>query len=206
MRLIDTLAKKGDAMMANSIRARKGILRDRCRDLRKEMDMDYLRDASDAITKHILASEAYRDAGTIFVYMSYGKEVITDGFIAQALADGKKICIPLCLPENQMEAKCYTGPEDLHSGKYGIREPREDAETVAREEIDLALIPCVACDKRCNRLGHGAGYYDRYLEGTDFVKMALCPEKMILSNVAVDALDVPMDAVVTEEGIVTRNR
>ena len=123
MRMIDTLAKKGDAMMANSIRARKGILRDRCR--------DYLRDASDAITKHILASEAYRDAGTIFVYMSYGKEVITDGFIAQALADGKKICIPLCLPENQMEAKCYTGPEDLHSGKYGIREPREDAETVA---------------------------------------------------------------------------
>ena len=90
MRMIDTLAKKGDAMMANSIRARKGILRDRCRDLRKEMDMDYLRDASDAITKHILASEAYRVAGTIFVYMSYGKEVITDGFIAQALADGKK--------------------------------------------------------------------------------------------------------------------
>lgn len=42
MRMIDTLAKKGDAMMANSIRARKGILRDRCRDLRKEMDMDYL--------------------------------------------------------------------------------------------------------------------------------------------------------------------
>ena len=36
--------------------------------------------------------------------------------------------------------------------------------------------------------------------------MARCPEKMILSNVAVDALDVPMDAVVTEEGIVTRNR
>ena len=116
MRMIDTLAKKGDAMMANSIRARKGILRDRCRDLRKEMDMDYLRDASEAITKHILAGEAYRDAGTIFVYMSYDKEVITDGFIAQALADGKKICIPLCLPENQMEAKRYTGPEDLHSG------------------------------------------------------------------------------------------
>ena len=168
--------------------------------------MDYLRDASDAIAKHILAGEAYRDATTIFVYMSYGKEVITDGFIAQALADGKKICIPLCLPENRMEAKRYTGPEDLHSGKYGIREPREDAETVAREEIDLALIPCVACDKRCNRLGHGAGYYDRYLEGMNFVKMALCPEKMILSNVAVDTLDVPMDAVVTEEGIVTRNR
>lgn len=206
MRMIDTLAKKGDAMMANSIRARKGILRDRCRDLRKEMDTDYLRDASDAIAKHILAGEAYRDATTIFVYMSYGKEVITDGFIAQALADGKKICIPLCLPENRMEAKRYTGPEDLHSGKYGIREPRAEAETVAREEIDLALIPCVACDKRCNRLGHGAGYYDRYLEGMDFVKMALCPEKMILSNVAVDSLDVLMDAVVTEEGIVTRER
>ncbi len=202
MRMIDQLSKKGDMMMANSIRARKDMLRKQCKETRNTLTQEYLETASRDITKHLLESDAYREAQTIFAYMNYGKEVITDEFIAQALEDGKRICIPLCLSDNRMEAKLYRDSADLHSGKYGIREPREDAETIAPEEIDLAIIPCLACDPRGNRLGHGAGYYDRYLENQKFQKVALCPEKLLLINTPVDHFDVTMDAVVTEKGYV----
>lgn len=203
MRMIDQLSKKGDMMMANSIRARKDMLRKQCKETRKGLTEEYLQAASRDITAHLLESEAYRAAKTIFTYMNYGKEVITDDFISRALADGKRICIPLCLPGNQMEAKCYRGPEDLHIGKYGIREPREDADTVSPEEIDLAIVPCLACDPRGNRLGHGAGYYDRYMADREFRKVALCPEKLLLVNTPVDNLDVTMDGVVTEKGYIS---
>lgn len=192
-------------MVEQSIRARKDVLRGNCKEIRKNMEMDYLKKASHAITEHLMASSMYQEAKTIFAYMSYGKEVITDEFIERALADGKNICIPLCLPGNQMEAKLYRSEEDLHIGKYGIREPREDGKVVLPEEIDLAIIPCVACDKRGNRLGHGAGYYDRYLEHAKFRKVALCPEQLILSNVAVSKQDITMDVVITEDGITVIN-
>ena len=202
MRMIETLNTKGDQMMANSIRARKEVLRKQVKAARKELDEDYLRAASREITAHILGSELYRNATTIFAYMNYGKEVITDELIAAALEAGKRICIPLCLSDNQMEAKLYQSDADLHLGKYDIREPNADAVTVAPEEIDLAIIPCLSCDPRGNRLGHGAGYYDRYLANTSFVKMALCPEKLLMVNVATDKFDVRMDAVVTEKGLI----
>lgn len=201
MRKIEAFGNRGDRMVEQSIRARKDVLRANCKEIRKSMTMEYLKDASHAITEYLLESALYKDAQTIFAYMSYGKEAITDEFITRALADGKNICIPLCLPENQMEAKLYRSEEDLHIGAYGIREPKEEAKVVLPQEIDLAIIPCVACDKRGNRLGHGAGYYDRYLEHAKFRKVALCPEQLILSNVAVSKQDITMDAVVTEEGI-----
>lgn len=201
MRKIEAFGNRGDLMVERSIRARKDVLRGNCKEILKNMEMDYLTEASHAITKHLLDSTMYQEATIIFAYMSYGKEVITDEFIARALADGKIICIPLCLPENQMEAKLYRSEADLHIGAYGIREPKEEAKVILPEEIDLAIIPCVACDKRGNRLGHGAGYYDRYLEHAKFRKVALCPEQLILSNVAVSKQDITMDAVITEDGI-----
>ncbi len=202
MRMIETLNTKGDRMMANSIRARKEVLRSQVRTARKEMDEKYLQEASNTIIAHVLESEMYRNATTIFTYMNYGKEVVTEELIVVAREAGKRICIPLCLSDNRMEAKLYQSEADLHLGKYGIREPNEDAQTVMPEEIDLAIIPCLACDPRGNRLGHGAGYYDRYLVDTKCVKMALCPEKLLMVNVATDKFDVRMDAVVTEKGVI----
>lgn len=196
--MITQFAAKGEVYVENRAKAIKKLLRGRSKDILSEMTMDYVAEASEAIADKVLASKEYAEAKTIFCYMNYGKEVATDKIIDAALADGKRVCIPLCLEDNLMEAKVYTRDTVLVSGAYGIMEPSRDEMVVAPEEIDLGIIPCVACDARGGRLGHGAGYYDRYMEGLPMTKMCLCFDKLIFGSIHMYKYDIPMDIVVTE--------
>ena len=103
-----------------------------------------------------------------------------------------------------MEAKLYTEDTALVKGAYGIMEPSNEEPTIDASEIDLIILPCVSCDRSCNRLGHGAGYYDRYLAKTDAKLMALCAEKLMSDEIPMDDFDVPLDAVITEIDIYRR--
>ncbi len=105
-----------------------------------------------------------------------------------------------------MEARLITGESDLKLNKYGIKEPLDDSTAVDKSEIDLAIIPCVSCDVKRNRLGHGAGYYDRFLEKTTFAKYALCYEKLMSEDVPVYGNDVSMDVVITESNVYKKGR
>ncbi len=203
-RMINMFSAKGESLVRNRTAANKKILRGRCKEIREGLTEDYLTEGSRLIAEQVLASEEYRSAETVFVYRSMREEPATDALIAQALADGKTVCVPLCLPETRMDAKRIAQDSEWRSGPFGILEPLPEAETVPPEEIDLAIVPCVACDARGNRLGHGAGYYDRYLTGTRCFKMALCFDRLILGNIQTDREDVRMDAVITETQIYRR--
>ena len=60
---------------------------------------------------------------------------------------------------------------------------------------------CVTCDRSGGRMGHGAGYYDRYLADADFLKMILCFEEIMVPKVPMDSYDIAMDAVVSQKGV-----
>jgi 5-formyltetrahydrofolate cyclo-ligase len=204
MTKLEEFAKKGEAFSKESADGLKKLMRSRCREILEGVDDSYIKEASDAITSRVLGTEEYASAETIFCYMSMGREPQTDALIERALADGKRVCIPLCLDDHKMEAKLYKKGDELSHGAYGIREPLASAETVDPSEIDLGIIPCVACDRHGKRIGHGAGYYDRYLTGTEFHKMALCFEKLIMGNIPWYKTDVLMDSVATDENIYGR--
>ena len=98
-----------------------------------------------------------------------------------------------------MEAVRIQSPDDLESGSYGIREPRSSCEEQCRpEDLDLGIIPCMSAWKDGRRLGHGAGYYDRFLARCKCPKMILCFEKMMDNRIEMDEHDIYMDVVVTE--------
>ena len=65
-------------------------------------------------------------------------------------------------------------------------------------------VPCISAGKDLRRIGHGAGYYDRFLPKTEAVKICLCFAKLLAENIPTDAYDVPMDMVITEEDIYRR--
>ena len=101
-----------------------------------------------------------------------------------------------CYVSTEKEIDTFSILQDiLQSGK------QEDPERLIQPEaIDFAFIPCISCDRSGRRLGHGGGYYDRYLEKTHCVKAALCREELLVDEIPVEEHDLRMDFVISEKG------
>ena len=150
---------------------------------------------------------------TVLAYCSVGNEPSTLALIDSLLKSGKRVCLPLCTDLDEeghrtgafdaMEARVITSFDDLTAGAYGIPEPKADTELVPAEEVDIVILPCVGCDRQCRRIGHGAGYYDKYLTTVrkDCFTMALCFEEALADELPAEEHDVPVDAVVTEKTV-----
>ena len=90
--------------------------------------------------------------------------------------------------------------EDLVPDQYDIPAPKDGCPVVAREELDLILVPGLCFDSRGSRLGQGGGYYDRYLEDYEGVTIGLCREDFFQVNLPREPLDAWVRFVLTEEG------
>lgn len=170
--------------------------------IRTEMQLipdDYFHQAGRQICRRVLESEAYRQAKTIFCFVSHGKEPDTHSLLEQVLANGKTLCVPLCKAQGEMDAKVIHSLNELQPGSYGIPEPGENAETLLPSQIDLAVIPCLAASRDGKRLGKGGGYYDRFLATYTGKAVLLCPEKLILDTIPTEPHDIWLPKIFTEK-------
>ncbi len=170
---------------------------------RSALSLPVRQTANRAISKHVLALGGFHDAQTVMAYMSIAAEFSTSE-IARAAIDRDKV---LVLPKvNRVERRLDLFrvdnlDENLKPGIWGILEPDpERCEKISLEEIDFVLVPGVAFDADCHRLGYGGGYYDRLLEElgpfATFVAAAFAVQ--IVERVPVEEHDVGLDVVVTE--------
>lgn len=177
---------------------KKKQLRQKIREIQKTLSSDYCKDADLAICERILALPAYAEAKVIFCFVGTADEINTEHLLKQAWKDGKEVLVPRCAEKGVMHVYKITSMDDLEIGQYGIREPKQVCRLVHPEQIDFAVIPCMSCDKLGYRLGHGGGYYDRYLEHTTFATAVVCREKLMLEKVPMDIYDRRLDWVVSE--------
>ena len=145
----------------------------------------------------------YRQAGTVFCYLSVGREPDTFAFLRMALQDEKRVCAPVCIGKGVMRARQLSNLDKLEEGQYGIPVPPEGENWVEPEEIDFAVIPCVACGEDGTRLGHGAGFYDRFLQKGRFFRAALCHEELLFPHVPTEEHDEKMDLICTQSRVLT---
>ena len=182
---------------------------ERKRQLRREMKTRlsalsevYLRAAGDGIRQAVLSSECYQAARKVFVYVSVGREMDTRGLIQAALDGGKQVYAPRCEGAGVMHAVRIRSLMELFPGMMDIPEPLEGTEYADPEEIDLVIAPCVAASLSGRRLGHGAGYYDRFLaRAKKGSVLCLCCREMQREDIPMAPDDVWMDAVVDEAGL-----
>ena len=181
------------------LRREKQRLRGEVRQAAAALPQDYRSEASRKITEQVLALEAYRNARVVMAYVSLPGEPDTHEILADAHRAGKAVLLPRCVSPERMEAQLFTGWEDLLPGSRGIPEPRirkADGET---PEPDLILVPCITASSDGKRLGHGAGYYDRFLAGKTTETVCLCFRQLIREEIPTGPLDQRMSRVITDD-------
>ncbi|MCS7302228.1 MAG: 5-formyltetrahydrofolate cyclo-ligase [Candidatus Kapabacteria bacterium] len=164
-------------------------------------------DYSIAIAEHLWAMPEYIMSGAIHVYLAIREEVETEHIIERAWEEGKTVIVPLVEPhQSELRHAVFTKGTVLASGPYGIPQP-VNAALLSADEIailaPLILVPVVAFNSALYRIGYGKGYYDRFLSTVPYRRIGLA-YAMQHAEFQPDAHDVPLDAVVTEHGVLRR--
>ena len=165
------------------------------------------------ITDNLINLKEFADAHVVFLYSSFRNEADTIEIIEYCFANGKKVALPCSYMTNgtpKMEFYYINSRTDLVAGYKGILEPdrRKQHVVKAADLPDCIIVPGVAFDDKMNRIGYGAGFYDRFLNEmgyTDSVmkpyRIGLCYEFQMGYDITPDDGDVKMNIVVTEGGV-----
>ncbi len=154
-------------------------------------------DDSQCIINRLKHLPALSDAQVLLLYCALPDEVQTQSLINELALQGKTILLPKVIDGSMMEVRCYTNPQDLAAGVYGILEPIGEPFT-DYASIDVAIIPGMAFDSEGHRLGRGKGYYDRFLTQLTpkTIKIGLCFPWQRVDDVPTDENDISMDFVI----------
>lgn len=182
------------------IQEEKKLLRSEIRKAITEFFVPRREEISRDICRRVLEYAPYREAKAVFLFVGTAREIDTAPILEDAWKTGKTVCVPRCMEGNHM-ALCRIGSmADLQSGAYGILEPDENCPTLSHDEIDFALIPCLACSRDGKRLGKGGGYYDRFFELYSGPAAMICPEMLICDHIPTQSHDKAVQPVITESG------
>lgn len=182
--------------------ASKKQIRNAVRKRRSELSFGEVRVRSDRIVSRLTRQELYRRAGCVASYVSISNEVDTHTLINLALDSGKRVAVPVVEPDRTLIHREIRGLAELNPSGLGLLEPSgEDGAVVPPDAFDIVLVPGLAFDRAGNRVGYGAGYYDRFLAMAHPVKIGLAYDFQLFDRLPAGPRDIPMDLVVTESGI-----
>lgn len=189
----------------------KKALRKKIISLRDQLLPEEITAKSSLIAAGLYSLLAYRDAGSVMFFITFGTEVDTKPMVEETIKRGKLALAPKALPETRelIPSRVLDWDSDLVPGAYNIPEPGEDTlRPVKPETIDLLIVPGVAFDLKGNRLGYGGGYYDRFFpllkKQTPLVAMVF--DLQILPEIPVDEWDRRVDIIITEKRVIDCRR
>ena len=156
------------------------------------------------ILSRILLLDEYHRADTVLFYVDVRHEVRTRPALHLEFHSSKVIAVPWCNGD-ELELFHLESLDELRPVRFGIPEPPAALRTCRSKviqpgQVDLALVPGVAFDRRGGRIGHGKGYYDRLLKQVrpDCLVIAPAFEAQVFDEVPMQEHDVWMHRVVTE--------
>lgn len=157
------------------------------------------------IHKQLTKLPEFQEAGQIMLYLDFRQEVETTGLAEQILAEGKELIIPCCRDRNIIPCRINNLAEDIAPGKLGIREPKEKfVRGIDPRKIDLVVVPGVVFDLQGNRIGYGAGYYDRFLPRLrdDVPVIGVAFSCQLVKKILTESYDRKMSLLVTENSVI----
>ena len=135
-------------------------------------------------------------------YSPLGGEVDPALFDLAALAQGCELALPHVVDRvTPIRFLHHAHNAELIPGPFGLRQPPADAPEVTP---DIILTPLVGFDRRGNRLGQGAGHYDRaFARYPHAWRVGLAWSVQEVDALPCDPWDVPLHAIATEQEWIT---
>lgn len=185
----------------------KKVIRKKLLEERAKISSNDILEKSSAIKDTLFSLSQYKESSFIFSFISFKDEVNTHEIIKNSIAIGKKVGVPISVPKTKelLVSEIIDFDKELELGYYGILAPKDEyTRIVSPKIVDLVLVPGVAFDKRGYRVGYGGGYYDRFFNKLEksVIKIGLCYEMQILTEVPTDNYDIPIDYIITEKGLI----
>lgn len=155
-----------------------------------------------AMWQTLQAQPAWQSAQSVCCFVGALHEPDTMPILQGALSAGKQLLVPRIAGPGQMQLVPLQSLERLQPGVFGILEPGQALPAVpAGSGVQLAVLPCLAATRSGARLGHGGGYYDRFLANYSGQRLILCPEALLAQSLPTGPLDEPAQAVLTEKAL-----
>jgi 5-formyltetrahydrofolate cyclo-ligase len=188
------------------MRDEKARIRREVAELYRKLPAEELAERGAQARARLAAADEFRRAASFLLYASLPDEIDTAPLIDELLAAGKAVYLPVCRPGR---AELDVVPirsrgADLAPGHFGILEPRPGLAPAVAGDVQFALVPGRAFDRRGRRLGRGRGYYDRFLLAlpAGVTRAALALDFQIFPAVPAAEHDQPVDLVATDRELI----
>lgn len=166
--------------------------------------------AADALAEQLGQLAEFLTDERVAGYWAVRGELSLHRVLPPLAARSQRFHLPVLEPDASLGFAPWKVGDPVHPNRYGIPEPAvRPTPLLAPATMQLVLVPLVAFDRRGNRLGSGAGYYDRSFA---FLRDGERPREPLLVGIAysfqeVDVLprepwDVPLDFVCTERELI----
>ncbi|MDO8950709.1 MAG: 5-formyltetrahydrofolate cyclo-ligase [Actinomycetota bacterium] len=192
---------------AEHIARAKSELRLKSRAARRSVMPELHAAASLAVMQAVLALPEMQRATAVLAYGAMPEEIDATGIIEALWDRGVRVALPRVKGRRELELHWHERGRALCTGAYGLQEPCEKAPVALPSEIDALVVPGVAYDAECRRLGLGAGYYDTLLarlpESTVTIGVAF--DEQMVAAVPCGEKDRPVDILVTPTRVIRRS-
>lgn len=168
----------------------KTILRKKALELRKTLNAGA---ASLKIVEKIQKNNSFLNSKNVLLFYPLKTEI---DLLSLLKNEDKNFYLPRV---KGLELEICKFSKNLKKSSFGVLEPVGEAISDI-SIIDLAFIPCLAIDKKLNRLGYGCGFYDRLFSNDKFraTKIAVLYKELVVDEILTDEFDKKVDCLITD--------
>jgi 5-formyltetrahydrofolate cyclo-ligase len=207
-------------LSSTSIGIAKNSIRQEIKNKLKTLSIIQIEEQSLLVTNSLCYQQCYLQSKAICIYLSMKNEIMTLPIIKDAFNKNKRVFIPKVLGGKSeelvlYELSNYSEIDNFPKSKWGIPEPTIEmvntkVDGINMNIIDLIVVPGVAFDIKCGRVGHGKGYYDCLLERinnfntTPVITIGLALEEQVIQGeVPKESHDISLNYIITPSNIYT---
>lgn len=167
--------------------------------------------AATALSQQLSQTNEFQRAQRIAYYLANDGEISPQALINQAQRRGKSTYLPVLHPlkYNRLYFAQHHPRQALRKNRFGIAEPSlAKAERAAPWTLDIILLPLVGFDRSGNRLGMGAGFYDRTLARLHNsglkrpLLIGLAHHCQEVAGIDAQSWDIPLDIITTDQELI----